>query len=158
MNRILIALVLASAGASAQQAPLPSYAAGIGASWARGAQHPMNIDTTVGLQLGSTNWYSWTTISTPVARTRAGGTPAPATISTGGAFIGARSASGSVSLLLTVQGGFASGATATVPTFSGNMGVAFRLGKSNLYLIPYMKAESTTVIQPGFLLMYGFGK
>jgi hypothetical protein len=75
-----------------------------------------------------------------------------------------------VSLIFIVQAGFSTlEATSTIaPAFTGTLGVAFRLGKSNVYVMPYAKASNATtsatsgalataVFQPGVQIMYGFG-
>ena len=76
---------------------------------------------------------------------------------------------GSVSLVLIVETGFSTSQTTSrvTPAFSGNVGVAFRLGNSNTYIMPYAKAANaavsstggslaTAVFQPGVMLLYGF--
>jgi hypothetical protein len=149
---------------------LPSYTVGIGPSWTRGGASPFSVDTTLGIHIGSGQWYSWTDISTPVATVTPGSLPVASTITTGGAWLPVQSASGSVSLVFIVQAGFSSlQATSTIaPAFTGSLGVAFRLGKSRVYLMPYAKASNATtsatsgalataVFQPGIQLIYGFG-
>jgi hypothetical protein len=91
------------------------------------------------------------------------------TITTGGAWIAAQSPSGKVSLIAIVQAGFSTiqSTSATAPAFTGSMGVAFRLGKKPVYIIPYAKASNastgtsgalaTAVFQPGVMVLYGFG-
>jgi hypothetical protein len=134
----------------------------------RGAAYPLSLDTNLAFHLAG-NWYSWTTVSTPVVPTPANGVPVPSTISTGGAYVAAQSSTGSVSLVLIVEAGFfTSQATSNVtPAFTGNIGVAFRLGKSNTYIMPYARAANaavssagsslaTAVFQPGIMFLYGF--
>jgi len=140
----------------------------MGPSWMRGAAYPLSLDTNLAFHFTG-NWYSWTTVSTPIVSAPANGVPAPSTISTGGAYVAAQSSTGSVSLVLIVETGLStSRATSNVtPALSGNIGVAFRLGKSNAYLMPYAKAANTAasptgsslgtaVFQPGVMLLYGF--
>lgn len=154
--------------ASAASPPLPGLTFGVGPSWMRGAAYPLSLDTNLAFHLAG-NWYSWTTVSTPVAPTPANGIPVPSTIATGGAYIAAQSGTGSVSLVLIVETGFSTSqaASSLAPAFSGNVGVAFRLGKSNTYIMPYAKAANaavsstggslaTAVFQPGVMLLYGF--
>ena len=149
--------------------PLPDYAVGVGVSWNRGASYPLSVDTNIAVHLGTSNWYSWTTISTPVAAT-ATGQPIPSTITTGGTYVAARSASGSVSLLLNFQGGFATVQPSGIsPSFAGDIGMAIKPWTTrNLYILPYAKVQNasvgsstgafaTAVFQPGILLFYGFG-
>jgi len=148
--------------------PLPGLTVGVGPSWMRGAAYPLSLDTNLAVHLTG-NWYSWTTVSTPVVPTPANGVPVSSTISTGGAYVAAQSGTGSVSLVLIVETGFStSQATSNVtPAFSGNIGVAFRLGKSNTYIMPYARAANaavsstgsslaTAVFQPGVMFLYGF--
>jgi hypothetical protein len=160
-----------SVAAAAQTAPaLPDLTVGVGPSWMRGAAYPLSIDTDVAIHLAG-NWYSWTTVRTPAAPTPTNGMPVASTITTGGAYVAARSSTGAVSLVLIVETGFStSQATSNVtPAFNGDIGVAFRLGKSNTYLMPYAKAANaaltstggglaTAVFQPGIMLLYGFRK
>jgi len=154
--------------ASAASPPLPGLTVGVGPSWMRGAAYPLSLDTNLAFHLAG-NLYSWTTVSTPVAPTPANGIPVASTIVTGGAYVAAQSGTGSVSLVLIVETGFStSQATSSLaPAFSGNVGVAFRLGKSNTYIMPYAKAANaavsstggslaTAVFQPGVMFLYGF--
>jgi hypothetical protein len=120
----------------------------------RGAVYPLSLDTNLAVHLTG-NWYSWTTVSTPVAPAPANGIPVPSTIATGGAYIAAQSGTGSVSLVLIVETGFSTSqaASSLAPAFSGN--------------VPYAKAANaavsstggslaTAVFQPGVMLLYGF--
>lgn len=174
MTRLLISAALLAYPAWAQtptaaaSAPIPGLTVGVGPSWMRGAAYPLSLDTNIAFHLTG-NWYSWTTVSTPVAPTPANGVPVPSTISTGGAFVAAQSGTGSVSLVLIVETGFStSQATSNVsPAFSGNIGVAFRLGKSDTYIMPYARTTNaavsstgsslaTAVLQPGIMFLFGF--
>jgi hypothetical protein len=151
-------------------AALPSYTIGAGSSWTRGGTSPASFDTTFAIHVGQGQWYSWTDVSTPIKTTAPGAQPVASTITTGGGWIPAQSASGSVSLIVIVQAGFSTlQANSTVaPAFTGSVGVAFRLGKSHVYLMPYAKASNATtsttsgalataVFQPGVQVLYGFG-
>lgn len=150
---------------------LPQYTVGIGPSWTRGANTPYGIDLTVGVRIAQTQWYSWTTVSTPVNLPPVtSSTPAVSMIMTGGAWVPIQNSSGSVSMIFIIQAGFsAAGATSsTAPAFTGTGAVAFRL-RPNLYLLPYAKAANaststssgalaTAVFQPGVQIVYSFGK
>jgi hypothetical protein len=153
-------------------ANLPSYTIGAGPSWTRGGSSPYSVDTTIGVHIGQTQWYSWTNISTPFTLPVVpGAPPAASTITTGGAWIPVQSRNGAVSLVFIVQAGFTmTQATSTAaPAFSGAAAVAIRLlKKTPLYLMPYAKtanastsvtsgALATAVFQPGVQVMYGFG-
>ena len=147
-----------------QTAALPDITFGAGVNWNRGAVYPLVENTNLALHIKNTNWYSWTTVGTPVAPAPAGAAPLPSTISTGGAYIAAQSASGSVALVLILQGGLAATALATTGTFTGNLGVAFRIKKSNVFLMPFAGGSSSQggnigqfVLQPGVMVLYGFG-
>ena len=184
--RSMIAVILLTAGLSVAQtttpavpipvtdttvntAALPSITMGAGPSWTRGSSYAASLDVDVALHIGTSNWYSWSTVSTPVATVPAGGPPLVSTITTGGAWIAAQSPSGKVSLIAIVQAGFSTiqSTSATAPAFTGSMGVAFRLGKKPVYIIPYAKASNastgtsgalaTAVFQPGVMVLYGFG-
>ena len=158
----------ATPAGSAPSLPLPGLTAGVGPSWTRGAIYPLSLDTNLAVHLAG-NWYSWTTVHTPVAPTPAKGVPVPPTVSTGGAYIAARSSTGSAVLVLIVETGFSTSQAGSnvTPAFSGNIGVAFRLGKSNTYIMPYARAANaavsstgsslaTAVFQPGVMFLYGF--
>ena len=150
-------------------AALPSITMGAGPSWTRGAQYASSVDVDIALHIGTSNWYSWSTVSTPVATVPAGGPPLVSTITTGGAWIAAQSPSGKVSLITIVQAGFSTvqATSTTDPAFTGSIGVAFRLGKKPIWVMPYAKASNATtgttgalataVFQPGVMVLYGFG-
>ena len=174
MTKLLVTAALLAYAARAQTVtpavspPLPGLTVGAGPSWMRGAAYPLSLDTNLAFHLMG-NWYSWTTVRTPVVPTPSNGVPVPSTISTGGAYVAAQSKTGSVSLVLIVETGFSTTqATSNVtPAFSGNIGVAFRLGQSNTYIMPYARAANaavnssgsslaTAVFQPGVMFLYGF--
>jgi len=172
MNKLSLSLLLACsawAQATTTDTTLPSMTVGIGPSWTRGDIHAASADVDVALRLGSSNVFSWSTVSTPVATVPKGAQPLASTITTGFAYVAARSTSGSVSLLTIVQAGFNSvQATGTTsPAFTGSAGLAIRMGRTNLYVMPYMKASNpqrgtdgalvSATLQPGFMLIYGFG-
>jgi hypothetical protein len=161
-------------------ASLPAYTVGAGPSWTRGGATPFAFDTTIGIHIGQTQWYSWTDISTPIATPCVAGVtltcplntglPVPSTITTGGAWIPIQSATGSVSLVFIIQAGFSTiEATSTVsPTFTGSFAIPIRIRKSHVYIMPYVKLSSastsatsgavaTGVLQPGVQAVYGFG-
>jgi hypothetical protein len=134
----------------------------------RGAAYPLSLDTNLAFHLAG-NWYSWTTVSTPVVPAPANGVPVRSTVSTGGAYVAAQSRTGSVSLVLIVETGLSTSqaASSVAPAFSGSFGVAFRLGQSNTYIMPYARASNAAVsstgsslaaavFQPGVMLLYGF--
>ena len=163
-------VVLVPTTSTVNTSALPSIVAGIGPTWARGATNPFAVDFNFGLRVGSSNWYSYSTVSTPITTgSPAGSPPVASTITTGGAWAAAQSASGKVTLLLIVQAGFTTvQANSTVaPSFNGSVGVAFKI-KPNLYVMPFAKASNATtvtnssalataVFQPGVQVMYGFG-
>jgi hypothetical protein len=148
---------------------LPSITIGAGPSWTRGASNSAAADVNVAYHIGTGNWYSWSTVSTPVAAVPSGGPPLVSTITTGGAWVAAQSPTGCVSLITIVQAGFSTvqATSTTAPAFTGSIGVAFRLGKKPIYIMPYAKASNTAtgtsgalataVFQPGLMVMYGFG-
>ncbi len=147
-----------------QTSALPAITFGAGTSWARGAANPLLESTNLAIQIKGTNWYSWTTVNTPIAAAPKGSAPLPSTITTGAAFVAAQSASGSVSLLFILQAGLAATQISTTGAFNGNVGAAFRLGKSHAYIMPYAGGASGTggsltsfVLQPGVMVLYGFG-
>ena len=145
---------------------LPSLTVAAGPSWTRGSAYTANADVDIAVRLGSSSWYSWSTISTPVTAISVTGTPVVSTISTGGAWVAAQSSSGSVSLVTIVQAGLSASATTSL-AFTGSIGVAFRLGKKPVYIMPYAKASNasigtsgalaTAIFQPGVMVLYGFG-
>jgi hypothetical protein len=150
-------------------AALPSITMGAGPSWTRGAANPFALDVDVALHIGSGNWYSWSTVSTPIAWPNTSGSPQVSTITTGGAWVAAQNTSGLVSLITIVQAGFTTvqATSTTAPAFTGSIGVALRLGKTHAYLMPYAKASNpqtgtngslaTAIFQPGMMVLYGFG-
>ena len=153
-------------------ASLPSQVVGGGTSWQRGNAYPVSGDFTFALRVGSSNWYSWTEGSTPIATVPAGSTQGPLATSftTGGAWAAAQSGSGKVTLLVLVQVGFSTvqATSTTAPAFSGSMGVAIRPWLSRpLWIVPFIKAANptagssgalaTAIIQPGVQLLWGFG-
>ena len=161
---------LPTSNTTVNTAALPSITVGVGPSWTRGSTYPVSGDVNVAIHIGSGNWYSWSTVSTPVATVPAGSPPLVSTITTGGAWIAAQSPSGSISLITIAQVGFSTvqATSTTAPAFTGSIGVAFRLGKTHAYLMPYAKAANastggasgalaTAVFQPGVMLLYGFG-
>lgn len=162
----LVAQDQAAAGA----APLPQITVGIGPSWTRGDVHAASANVNVAVRLGSTSAFSWSTISTPVATVPAGAAPLASTFTTGLGYVAARSPSGSVSLLTLVQTGLnqvqSTGSTSLAIT--GSAGLAVRIRKTNLYLMPYIRASKpekgtdgslvSAIMQPGLMLIYGFGK
>lgn len=181
LKRIAFSLCALAISASAQTVTppasspavsnLPQYTVGVGPVWTRGASTPYGIDFTVGVRIGSSQWYSWTTVSTPINLPLvANSGPTVSTITTGGAWVPIQNVSGSVSLIFIVQAGFtaATAASSTAPAFTGTGAVAFRL-RPNLYLMPYAKAANastsatsgalaTAVFQPGAQIVYSFGK
>lgn len=177
MKALFTALIFA-ASLAAQTVPpatvdpadnYPSQTVGVGTAWNRGSNYPATMNTTIGVRIGSTKAYSWTDISTPIAKTPAGSQPLPSSITTGMAYIVAANANQSVSLLAIVQGGFSSispGGGIT-PSISGSFGVAFRPWKAHVWIMPYVKAANptmgtngavaTAVMQPGVSVFFGFG-
>src|SRR5690348_5022419 len=90
----------------AQQTPpnvnpeaLPQITIGTGPSWSRGDVHAASADINIAVRLGSTPVFSWSTVSTPIANVPAGSPPLASTVTTGLAYVVARSNSGRVSLL-----------------------------------------------------------
>lgn len=150
-------------------ANLPQITVGVGPSWTRGAAQSASADIDVAIRLGQSNIYSWSTVSTPVAKVPAGAPPLASTIATGLAYIAARNPTGSIALVTIAQGGISSAQPSgpVSPAFTGSVGVAFRIGKRDLYVMPYARASNpqrgtdgaliSTVLQPGVMLIYGFG-
>ena len=186
MNKAAILALMASVAFGQTPAPsvatssLPAYTIGAGPSWTRGGTTPFALDTTVGIHIGQTQWYSWTNVSTPITTPcvstatvpcpPSSALPVASSITTGGAWVPIQNATGSVSLLFIIQAGFSSiQATSTVaPAFTGSFGVAFRIKTSHVYVMPYVKlsnastsatsgALATAVVQPGMQVVYGFG-
>lgn len=163
-------------------APLigPSMLVSEGVQWQRGATYPLVDQTSFAKQISGTSWYSWTTVTTPFTSAAAGSPPVASSLSTGGAYVAAQSATGSVSLVMIAQAGFAStGATTTASNvgvattsttsavFTGNVGVAIVPFKShpNFAIFPYCAGQGAVggsmtsfILQPGISVMYGFGK
>ena len=150
---------------------LPGITLGVGPAWNRGNTNAVAVDTTLAIRLSATsNVYSWTDITTPVVSPKATTTGGPvlSTVTTGAAWVVAQNTTGSVSLILIGQAGFSTSTVGTSPAFTGSVAAAFKLGKSNVYALPYFKAGSPTlgtsgtvaafVMQPGVQLMYGWGK
>jgi hypothetical protein len=164
-----VTVPLPSTNTTVNSAALPSITVGAGPSWTRGGAYASSVDVDVALHIGSSNWYSWSTVSTPVATVPSGSPALVSTITTGGAWIAAQSPSGRVSLITIVQAGFSTvqATSTTAPAFTGSVGVAFRLGKNPFYIMPYAKASNaasgsngalaTAVFQPGVMFLYGFG-
>jgi len=143
----------------------PSMLIAEGVQWQRGAAYPLVNQTTFAVQLKGTSWYSYTSVATPFARSVAGAPPITSSLSTGGAYVAAQNASGSVSLVTILQAGFATTNTATAAVFTGNVGVALKPWKNrSIQIFPYCAGQSATggslasfVLQPGISIMYGFG-
>jgi hypothetical protein len=150
---------------------LPSKLVGCGVSWNRGASYPLTMDCQYAMHIGSGNWYSWSSIDTPIATQPAGAPPLLSTLTTGGAYVLGQSASGRIGVVAIVQMGFSIAQTTSTaaPAFTGTAGIPFRPLKSqpNLYIMPYVKAASaststnssglaTAVLQPGITMMYAF--
>jgi hypothetical protein len=172
-------LVLAFATAALAQTPpaasistLPSILVGGGTSWTRGQAYPYSAVIHFAMRVGTSNWYSWSEISTPVASVPAGAAPLPSTLTTGGAWVAAQSAGGRISLVVigTVGMSAASASTPTGPAFTGSFGIPIRLHKDgNVYLMLYFKAAGATAggangaaatftLQPGISLLYKIQK
>ena len=164
-----IAVPMPISNTTVNSAALPSITIGAGPSWTRGGTYAASADVDIALHIGTGNWYSWSTVSTPVTTLPVGPTPIASTITTGGAWIAAQSPTGSVSLITIVQAGFSTvqATSTTAPAFTGSIGVAFRLGKKPIWIMPYAKASNTStgtsgalataVFQPGVMVLYGFG-
>ncbi len=168
MTILPLLLLAMSASAQVPTADLPAITVGAGPSWTRGSAYATSADIDVAFRLGSSNAYSWSTISTPVAKVPAGASALASTVTTGLAYIAARSAGGGVSLVTIVQGGVNSVQPSgpVSPAFTGSVGLAVRLGHSNLYLMPYVRASNpqrgidgaliSAILQPGVLFVFGF--
>lgn len=150
---------------------LPSMLFGGGTSWNRGNSYPYAANNHIAIRIGSSSWYSWTEVATPVATVAPGSSPLPSTLTTGGAWVAAQNSTGSVSLVNIVQAGFSTvqATSTTAPAFTCSFGVAIRLGKTNIFAFPYIKAGNaatggsngalaTFIVQPGISILYGFGK
>jgi hypothetical protein len=170
---LILSIVLTSSAFGQTAQTLPSSVLGSGISYQRGASYPLVENTVYGHNFTTTNpdsgkkiqtnWYLWTQASTPIAHSPASG-PLASTISAGVTYVAAQSASGSVLVTLTALGGLSASASQSGGQFNGNIGVAFRLGKSNFYVMPYLGGSAlpsgpgsgTFVTQPGITFLYGF--
>ncbi len=167
MKRLILIPILTLA-AFAQA--LPDYTVGTGGSWLRGATYPLNNDTSFAIRLGTSNWFSWTDIVTPIVKAPTGAAPVPSTITTGATYLLACNGSYSVCLMVTALGGVAAagGGTAVAPAFTGQLGAWFRIGQ-HIYITPQAKvsnaaysptsgALATAVFSPEVQISYGFTK
>lgn len=151
-----------------QTGSLPDVTVGLGVSWNRGSVYPLSADTNIAIHLGATSkWYSWTTVSTPIATSPQGTSPLPSSLRTGGAYVAAQSSTGVVSLIMIVGGGFSATSNNLTPIFDGNVGVPVRVKQSGFYVMPYIRATNASLgglngaaisamVQPGVMLLYGF--
>jgi len=148
---------------------LPAHLIGFGPTWNRGANNPYSADLNFAVRVGTTKFYSYTSVATPISFQIAG-QPVASSITTGGAYVAVQSASGAVSLVFIAQAGFSSlQQTSTIaPQFSGSVGVDFRIGKSPVHVMPFAKAANastsatsgalaTAVLQPGIQVLFSFG-
>lgn len=149
---------------------LPSPLLGLGPTWQRGANNPYAVDVNIAIRAGQTRFYSYSTVTTPIVRPKAGALPVTSSMTTGGGYVAFQSAGGSVSLVIIAQAGFSGvqiGST-VAPTFTGSLAVPIRLSK-RLYLMPFARATNaststtsgalaTAVLQPGVQLLYSLGK
>jgi hypothetical protein len=165
--------LLATSVASYAQTPnvdpsqLPQITVGAGPSWTRGAAYAASADINVAVRFGSSNIFSWSTISTPVAKVPVGSPALASTITTGLAYVAAQTANGRASLITIAQGGVNSVQPSgpVSAAFTGSVGLAVKLGRG-MYLMPYIRASNpqrgvdgaliSTVVQPGVMLMMGF--
>lgn len=181
MRAIILAAILplVSLGQVLTPAPesLPGYVAAAGFSLDRGQSCVDNFDVTVAVLLPKTNFYWWSSISTPLCKPPAGSTsPNASVVTTGMAWVAAHS--GRVSFIVIGQGGLSiTGAqasqasqsgnlSAVAPALGGSLGVSIRVW-NNFSIMPYMKVIATgsaasaggvsTVAQPGIQLQYTFG-
>lgn len=173
----LLALLLLAGSLFAQtpiSSNLPTLLFGGGVSWRRGAAYPLSQDDVFAKNFSAvdstgkkvpTNWYLWTMASTPITPTPAGGTPVPSTLSAGATYVAAQNTAGTVFLALNVLGGLSATQATAGAQFTGNVGVAIKLGQTHMYLFPYLGGSTATggstagsfVAQPGVMLLYGFG-
>lgn len=166
--KTLLTLALFAGALSAQTATtastaLPGQVVGTGTSWLRGNAYPLTGDVTIGLRVGTTNFFSWTNISTPLATTPPGSAPTPSSITTGAAWLVAQSSSGKIGLLAIAQGGFTSvssvaGVSAQI---TGSFAVPIKpCANKQLYIMLGVKlanqTASTAVVQPFVSILYGF--
>jgi hypothetical protein len=153
----------------APETTMPQIAVGVGPSWTRGDAHAISADVAIAIRIGSTAGYSWSEISTPVAKVPTGTGPLPSTITTGGAYRIAQSATGAVSLWGIGQAGFTASSDSYSLALSGSAALSLRVPKTkNLFLFPYAKLAKPQrgtngalvggTLQPGIFLTYGFGK
>lgn len=160
---ILIGLFFAGSvyGQTPASSPLPGYLIGTGAEWNRYSPQPYSVTTSLALRIGGSNVYSWSTLATPFARTPAGGTPIPSSMRTGAAYVFAQSAGGNVFLFGLGDVGLSATPTANLAAYSGGLGLAVRIRKSNFYLMPLYRAigAAGTSVQavPELMLWYSFG-
>ena len=144
---------------------LPTTLVGLGGEWNRYALGTARFDADVSaaFQIGKTNWYSYTTISTPLEKTPAGQSPSTSSVRSGFFYVINCNSTASVCMIALGQAGInvGSGTTATA-SITGGMGVPFRIGKSNIYITPLLRFEppvsnSGVDVVPEIWVSYGFG-
>jgi len=163
MKLILPLFLLLAAPAIGQS--LPSFVAGVGEEWSRGASGKLGTDVTVAQLIGSSSFYVWGNVFTPDVKGTPGN-PTPSTITIGGAYVAAQT--GRASLVLIVLGGFSMPANGmqAAPAFSGSVGVPIQIAR-NWAVMPFAKALATgtavtsansvsTVLQFGLEFQYEF--
>lgn len=154
-------------GTDVNVSSLPSIAVGSGAVWNRGNSQAVAVDTTLAIRLSPTsNVYSWTDMTTPYVAHNTGA-PVASTVTTGLGYVVAQNKSGTVALVAIVQAGVSSSTAGVSPAFTGSLAAAFRLWKTNVYVIPYFKASNpmigstgsvaSFIAQPGMQAVYTFG-
>jgi hypothetical protein len=144
---VVLALAVSAAAQVAAPAPaLPQYLTGTGYEYNRYSSPRSGALVSIGVEIKATKFYSWTTADSGI-----GGT-APATLRTGVAWIAAQSGRASLVLL---------GDTAlTAVNFTLGAGVAFRVGKSDWYISPIVRAvtvdKAHAQIVPELMIWRGF--
>jgi len=163
-----VALLGQAAPVPATNSDLPSIAVGTGTSWNRGDAHATSANVSIAIRLGGSSAYSWSEISTPIAKVPVGSQPLASTVTTGVAYRVAASSSGRVSLMAIGQTGFNSTPTSYSLALTGSAGIAIRLSKTgNFYLMPYARLAKPQrgtdgslvggILQPGITLQFGLG-
>ena len=158
--RSLLLGILFAALACAQS--LPGTVVSGGMEWDRyAAAGHFSANVSASFQVGKTNWYSYSTVTTPVAKTPEGQNPQTSSIRSG--FFYVVTQSGGVSFAALAQAGVSvAQGTSTQANISGGVAVPIRLGKTNLYAIPllrFVSPQTGTGVQvvPEIQIGYGFG-
>lgn len=146
--------------ASVPTSNLPDYLIGTGVAWNRGTAYPLSNVTTIGVRIGASNIFSWSTLDTPVAPTPTGA-PVPSSVRTGAAFVAAQTATGSAFLFFLGDIGLSTTPSASAAGYSAGAGVAIRIKRTHWYVMPLYRLVGTvgsaTTAVPEVMAAYTFG-